>query len=340
MIAFTNHALDHMLSSVLDAGITKIVRLGSRSADERISKFNLENLEMVQGESRLDKTLSSRFKELKETQMEMNQLMSAVRTATVTGIEVDEFIKIQYPDEHGSLHTHPHWVATLFKEQQSGGWRIVGTMSTDDSLYGFWENGNDIHFLTTWKANATSSARVGSTTNRFGPLNLDDPNVQESSEDESESASLASGNHKHHLDVGIAPSWMQNCPSDSDVEDEELAKQGLCEDLLPVDPGDLHDSFLAKYNLTVRPEVPTTDRTLGDLLGSGLDMWRLSREERIRLSHYWKDEVRRFHEQGQLAQFSRLRQKYENARIRYNEVKDQVCLCCIGGKLWLIGMIE
>ncbi|KAJ7346800.1 hypothetical protein DFH08DRAFT_869366 [Mycena albidolilacea] len=36
MIAFTNHALDHMLTSVLDAGITnKVVRLGSRSADEK-----------------------------------------------------------------------------------------------------------------------------------------------------------------------------------------------------------------------------------------------------------------------------------------------------------------
>jgi len=47
MIAFTNHALDHLLGNILDAGITeKIARLGSRhSAHERIVPFSLEYLE-------------------------------------------------------------------------------------------------------------------------------------------------------------------------------------------------------------------------------------------------------------------------------------------------------
>ncbi|KAF9506180.1 hypothetical protein BS47DRAFT_1305576 [Hydnum rufescens UP504] len=43
-IAFTNHALDHMLGSGLATGITKkVVRLGSRSADLKISSLSLEN---------------------------------------------------------------------------------------------------------------------------------------------------------------------------------------------------------------------------------------------------------------------------------------------------------
>ena len=51
LIAFTNQALDHMLCSVLDAGImTDIVRLGSRtSADEPIVQYSIETQEMVTG---------------------------------------------------------------------------------------------------------------------------------------------------------------------------------------------------------------------------------------------------------------------------------------------------
>lgn len=46
LMAYTNHALDHLLHAVVDSGITKkVVRLGSRSDDEIIKGFSLEELE-------------------------------------------------------------------------------------------------------------------------------------------------------------------------------------------------------------------------------------------------------------------------------------------------------
>jgi hypothetical protein len=342
MIAFTNHALDHMLSSVLDAGITKkIVRLGSRSADERISKFNLENLEMVQEESRLDKTLSSQYRVLKETQKEMDELMSAVRTVTVSGRDVDEFIEIQFPDQRASLHAPPHWVNALFGEQRSDGWRTVGKLSADDSLYSFWERGNDLRFLINWEASATSSPQIRTTANRFALLNVNDAGTQELSEDEDEDE-YAALPADIRLNVDPASSWMQDwldADENSMVmtnQDVEATTQEPPEDPLPVDLAESYDPYLAKYDLTVRPKIPTTDRPLFYLLGHGIDMWELSGRERSRLSQYWKDESSSFHEKGQLDQFSRLRKKYEDARVRYNEVKEQVCLFALASRTLLL----
>lgn len=54
MIAFTNHALDHMLRDVLDGDVTKdIIRLGSRSKDEVVSQYSLETLEKLQPKNNL-----------------------------------------------------------------------------------------------------------------------------------------------------------------------------------------------------------------------------------------------------------------------------------------------
>jgi hypothetical protein len=48
LLAFTNHALDHILRAVHDTGVTKdIVRLGSRSKDDVVSEYSLEAIEMV-----------------------------------------------------------------------------------------------------------------------------------------------------------------------------------------------------------------------------------------------------------------------------------------------------
>ena len=87
MIAFTNHALDHMLCSVLDSGITKkIVRLGSRSSDERISQFSIEAMEAVVGKSRLDRAFSRNHgavrmieEQIKDLNIELEKVRNNIR---------------------------------------------------------------------------------------------------------------------------------------------------------------------------------------------------------------------------------------------------------------------
>ena len=83
MIAFTNHALDHLLGSVLDAGITKkVVRLGSRCNDERVSPFSIEELERNSTRSRLAHHLRGAMQELKGVEAEMKELIDIEKAHT------------------------------------------------------------------------------------------------------------------------------------------------------------------------------------------------------------------------------------------------------------------
>jgi hypothetical protein len=43
-VCYTNHALDQFLESLLDKGITQIVRMGSRSKSKRLEQYNLFSL--------------------------------------------------------------------------------------------------------------------------------------------------------------------------------------------------------------------------------------------------------------------------------------------------------
>ena len=48
LLAYTNHALDHILRAVHDRHITReIVRLGSRSKDEVICSYSLDEIDKV-----------------------------------------------------------------------------------------------------------------------------------------------------------------------------------------------------------------------------------------------------------------------------------------------------
>jgi len=48
-VCYTNHALDQFLNHLLESKVTDIVRIGSRSRDERIGKLNIENLVTTAG---------------------------------------------------------------------------------------------------------------------------------------------------------------------------------------------------------------------------------------------------------------------------------------------------
>ena len=63
VIALTNHALDHIVRDVYEAGITKnIVRIGSRSKDEVISEFSLDSLERTQPKGALNRRIGEAFR--------------------------------------------------------------------------------------------------------------------------------------------------------------------------------------------------------------------------------------------------------------------------------------
>ncbi|KAG8218137.1 hypothetical protein J3R82DRAFT_3674 [Butyriboletus roseoflavus] len=162
MIAFTNHALDHMLCSVLDAGITtNIVRLGSRSADERISQYSIETKEMVAGQSRLDREYSSKFRELKSVETEISQLMDRIYKIDLESdsSEIIKYLSVSYPEHHVSIMSEPPaWINVAKKLSHDDSefgeeWQVQGrkgrVVVQDTSFYAFWKRFGDLEFLDT-----------------------------------------------------------------------------------------------------------------------------------------------------------------------------------------------
>lgn len=204
MIAFTNHALDHMLSSVLDAKITSdIVRLGSRSSDERISEYSIEVRERVVGQSALDKTLSHRHRETKEIQEQIKKLMQRILNADLesNSIEVTKYLNLYYPEHLECLHSPPGWIEAAQRfasdDDEGGSWKVQGrkgrAMVQDTSIYGFWKRSADFEFLDMFKNLPPPAHNVGpvrsasSNVNPFRVLHSDgvpDSNAEDSSTNE------------------------------------------------------------------------------------------------------------------------------------------------------------
>ena len=113
MIAFTNHALDHMLCSVLDAGITTdMIRLGSHTSDKRISQYSIETREMVAGQSRLDHASGSKFRELKDVGTEITKLIDCMNKIDFESdsSEIVKYLELFHPEHHFSMTEPCQWV--------------------------------------------------------------------------------------------------------------------------------------------------------------------------------------------------------------------------------------
>ncbi|KAG8790256.1 hypothetical protein FRC12_012372 [Ceratobasidium sp. 428] len=150
LVAFTNHALDHMLKGVLDANITNnIIRLGSRhAADERIMEFSLENAEKLQAKSKMDRTINSAYREMKSKETEMVDLMKKLATRDVPQDHLEQCILADYPFHYDELFSAPpSWIWSLVVQAAESEWQTVGEKQGDLSVLNFWLNGRDLAFL-------------------------------------------------------------------------------------------------------------------------------------------------------------------------------------------------
>ena len=173
LIAYTNLALDHLLTSILDAKITKkIVRLGSGVTDERIAQYSLNKLEQSARHDDLehglgldlglnldlDRPRRRQYAILKEVEGEINRNLNRIQPSELTLEDAEKYLDIHYPQHADSLREPPFWIAEVFRkvtedENQNGGWIEVsrGMKSRQDldikGLYGFWKSGRDIEFI-------------------------------------------------------------------------------------------------------------------------------------------------------------------------------------------------
>ncbi|KAF8263570.1 hypothetical protein EI94DRAFT_1772886 [Lactarius quietus] len=153
LIAFTNHALDHMLTSVLDAKITNnVVRLGSRTSDARIEEYSLFKLEQRSNGGDLDRTIKREYATMKQAEKDITRIVNRIQLPLPTSADADGFLRSHYPHQADSLKEPPFWIEELFRRNTEKGWTEVrGRNASRDveiaGLYGFWKNCRDIQYI-------------------------------------------------------------------------------------------------------------------------------------------------------------------------------------------------
>lgn len=161
-MAFTNHALDHMLSSILDDKITSnIVRMGSRSSDERILEYTLDKLERTSESSR-NSGERRLYKAMKDMERDIVEVMESIQLPSLSWGKVDQFLQIQYSEHALAFSNPPYWVQRLFDakhedEVEHGAWEMAGgrgkkkakDILTDEvlTIYRFWRECHDLQYI-------------------------------------------------------------------------------------------------------------------------------------------------------------------------------------------------
>ena len=349
MIAFTNHALDHMLGSVLDAGVTKkIARLGSRSADERISQYSIETLEMVHQESRLNKKFASKRKELKHIQETIRNLMETVLRHDLASdsTEIMKFLSTFHPEHHGYLHAPPRWiqnVKSLFGDDNddAGEWQQQGhrgkTFAKDMSFYAFWRDGSDLTFTEALSDGSyapwvPATSPVEATSNRFGALEQD-PSPESDDENATSDKDEDDDDDRKSEDLPVEDAWMAVAnveeapippsqtpfsPLEPEPRDETRLSQFDFKDL---------DGFLKAIGCPGLPIISLSNRSLEELLENVGDVWSMNREERHTLHNFWVEQTRIELAENQKGEFQRLRQRHECVLRECDEGKEEVGGC-------------
>ncbi len=172
MIAFTNHALDHMLLSLLDAKITtNLVRLGSRSSDERINEYTLDKLEKMKDDasSSLDQIVRKERFSMRRLEDEMRTILQHIQTPAHDWETVTNYLQETFPDHLNSFMSPPFWIDKLAEDlhqdiKAEGQWTTVLNpkkkccdVDIPNTIYSFWKTGQDILFLQPPQSTARSS---------------------------------------------------------------------------------------------------------------------------------------------------------------------------------------
>lgn len=150
-----------MLTGVLDEGITqKLVRLGSRSSDERISEYTLDKLERVAGKNNLGRSIGRQYGVMKKLEEEMSDVMRSIQEPSLSPNEIENHLQIHYPEHAESLQTPPFWIQELMQlywkdTEENGEWQEVGKEGKAKeqqivvrSAYTFWKDSIDLQYIT------------------------------------------------------------------------------------------------------------------------------------------------------------------------------------------------
>jgi hypothetical protein len=255
-------------------------------------------MEMVHGKSRLDRTFGHHHRELKDVQEEVKELMNDFVKVDVDSSRIIQYLELHHPEHHEYIVNPPAWIFAikLVNLDVSGGeWKQVGKHgrgeNLDDSMYAHWRSGRDLDFLdASGQQNRPSNQQVGdlarrSNHNKFSIL-VDNVTASQPSADDA--AELEDSDNDVSDEDNAEERWMK-IPLDKQQDMPAVPVQGsVLEDISSLqsakaDPpsnliqrSDLLDPehFFAAHGCSKVPVVPSSDRTLDELLCVG-DIWSI-----------------------------------------------------------------
>jgi len=359
VIAFTNHALDHLLEAVLEANITQsVVRLGSR-ASERLSQYSLENLELASNDrnSPLEREKRNEGYQLKLLRGSIEKLVEKIAQEAATDAEVQEHLLMSYPEHLAALRAPAPWIHALYEDLLSDishGWMNVGqTALAEQTMLDFWAAGTDLNVFRlpvilkpSFDPQPAFAANKGASFNKFDALSgsvdddQDDCDDDHAAEVAFETVSASDFEAVSDVPDDLESAWMRvptaiDIPSASKPSLEPTASSAHPSDTLSApssaDPPRTQLEFFSGFNMPV-PNMPDSDRPLDDLLLDS-EVWAMSLRERQRLHAVWTQEAGEINHISRVTEFESLRKQLAERQKRYNSLRDRV-----RGKFELAGL--
>ena len=149
-----------MLTSILDAGITKkIVRLGSRSTDERIAEYSLRNLEMNSNDGPIKDQIRREYAAKRNMEDEIRNVVKDIQIPEPSEVQIKEYLQLNWREHLSMMYAPQPWIVKyagrLWESEEEGEWKVQGKKGKAKeqsylmgrTYYGFWKRGLDIDFI-------------------------------------------------------------------------------------------------------------------------------------------------------------------------------------------------
>ena len=343
LIAFTNHALDHLLKSILDSRpSTSAIRLGSRSSDPKIAGLSLDSIEGMSDRSRLSPALGKVYAQLKGIEKEMQELMEKATKREASSSDVLEFLESDddaYHHYHSLTNPSP-WIGCLYHETiaEEATWTPVGKRDTQiKNEYDFWKAGKDLNFLDRVRTEASNKTETvtddeeDASPQRHTQSQLSEFELDSDLESSSRSDDASSEVTSEASELGLEYFWMfKNATSQirpARSQPEELREVMSTSDSVPDSPplgATASQAFLLLLSDPMGfPHPIQYERDLYELL-IPCNLWLLTRTERLRLAEHWERQAHQHNCETVRLGFEELRKRHERTQQRYSELKEEV----------------
>ncbi|KIO21376.1 hypothetical protein M407DRAFT_29032 [Tulasnella calospora MUT 4182] len=287
LIAFTNHALDNIIVRVLEKKITdKIVRLGSRSADETVAELSLDKILMNVNKTRKDRAQGRAYGEMKRAEEAMKEFMDEIVGEKSRPVQFDMHLSTHYPLHHGELNSPPFWIREVFDESEDPAFEHPNKQTQPKSLIDFWRQGGDLAFITYTAQGAASGRSSTPAAGRGGRRGRNRGAAQDTSTN----------------GANAAPTMDRATWTDA----RERFFEEIC-------------------GSRAIPPAPTTNRSINQLLQDP-NMWSMSKAERDRLNAHLNKGMLEGSQQEQLEEFERLKERHREANVEWKEIQDKTKL--------------